>query len=115
MLYLRLDDGNMQYHCKSCSHLSDLQDDADLEPTSSTTCVIDNNYDDDFHKQYITPYIAYDPTLPRSSEIACINKQCLRTPDKPNDVRYVKVNANDMRYLYSCSHCGYFWTTKQSS
>lgn len=119
MLYLRLDKGAMQYHCKNCTLTIDATD----EPTGSSsdssglskltrTCVIDNNYMDDWHKQYITPYIAYDPTLPRTSAIACINDKCIRPADKNSEVIYVKYDPVNLKYLYFCCHCGTYWKTK---
>jgi hypothetical protein len=75
-------------------------------------CVIDSNYVDDFHKQYLSPYIAYDPTLPRTSNIPCINKTCQKPASKPQEVIYVKYDVTNMKFLYYCCHCGMFWKTK---
>ena len=106
MLYLRLDAGALQHHCKNCETT------IDATPTSTdSSCVIDNNYVDDFHKQYLSQYIAYDPTLPRTSNIQCINKTCQRPPSKPQEVTFVKYDSTNMKFLYYCCHCGMFWKT----
>lgn len=107
MLYLRLEAGALQHHCKNCATTVD----ADMN-TANASCVIDNNYVDDFHKQYLSPYIAYDPTLPRTSSIQCINKTCQRPNGKPQEVIYVKYDSINMKFLYYCCHCGMFWKTK---
>lgn len=122
MLYLRLEEGSMQYHCKNCTltvTANDAEDSASTPtstpaPTSTptSTCVIDNNYMDDFHKQYITPYIAHDPTLPRTHTINCINETCGRPASKPQEVIYVKYDPVNLKYLYCCCHCGTFWKTR---
>ena len=107
MLYLRLDGNDMQYHCKNCATtVRAVIDSAD------SSCVIDNNYADDFHKQYLSPYIASDPTLPRTSTIQCINRTCARPATKPQEVIYVKYDGANMKFLYYCCHCGMFWKTK---
>ena len=143
MMYLRISSGAMQYLCRSCDTLTDVLTDevgkggsseegVVMESSSSgnidevtngpqqvaaggddRTCVIDNNFKDDFHRQFITPYIAYDPTLPRTDVIPCVNKECKRPASRKEEVVFVKYDANNLRYLYYCCHCGMFWTTKQ--
>ena len=106
MLYLRLDEGILQHHCKNCATTIDA-----TLGSSDASCVIDNNYVDDFHKQYLSHYIAYDPTLPRTSHIPCINKACQRPANKPEEVIYVKYDSVNMKFLYYCCSCGQFWLT----
>lgn len=107
MLFLQLQEGGaLHYHCKACGTTLDAQ------PTTQETCVVDNNYVDDFHKQYLSPYIVYDPTLPRTRNIPCINKACVRPKDREQEVIYVKYDTAAMKFLYYCCHCGMFWKTK---
>jgi DNA-directed RNA polymerase subunit M/transcription elongation factor TFIIS len=105
MLFLQLQEGALQYNCKHCGTTAEA-------PDSTSQCVIDNNYVDDFHKQYLSPYIAYDPTLPRTSAIACANKSCTRPREKSAEVIIVKYDHANMKFLYYCCHCGTFWKTK---
>ena len=124
MLYLRLENGKMQYHCKGClevSSLPSLQSASSLETGPgekeevSVKCVIDSNYTEDFHKQYVSPYIAYDPTLPRINFIPCTSKACTRPANRPHEVILVKYDSVDMRYLYYCCYCGVYWKTLKTS
>ena len=109
MLYLKIEDENLKQHCKNCSKSYDVK----LDSTESS-CVIDNNYVDDFHKQYLSPYIAYDPTLPRTSAIPCENKNCQRPENRPEEVIFVKYDSINMKFLYYCCHCARFFRTTNS-
>lgn len=117
MLYIRLDDApknddvaddkvSMLYFCKSCGWK-----DAESQTQDSTTCVLDNNYLDDYtnYQQYVTKNIVHDATLPHIHHLPCTNPKCTRKPDQPNDVIFVKYDSLNMKYLYYCCHCQLFW------
>lgn len=55
-------------------------------------------------------YITQDPTIPHISNIKCPNKQCIKVDEEINNVAYIKINEQDMKYLYVCSYCKYQWT-----
>ena len=57
-------------------------------------------------KSYMSPYIKYDPTLPRVNNIKCTNTACKA---KQNEVIYIKYDGDNMKFLYHCCHCGHFW------
>lgn len=111
MLYISLQpdesrDGaplSLTYSCKHCGFKT--AEDASSAPVLST------NYADDqtSYKQYATPFIRFDPTLPRVSDIKCPSAQCSKPADAPNEVIYVKYDPQNLRFLYYCVHCATFW------
>ena len=103
MLYIQLNAGALQYTCKNCGNT--------VGGGSAGSCVIDTNHVDDqsAYKQYASPYITHDPTLPRVSNIPCPNAACTRPAAEQNEVIYVKYDARNLRFLYHCCHCSTFW------
>jgi DNA-directed RNA polymerase subunit M/transcription elongation factor TFIIS len=71
----------------------------------------DISYNDEQAKyqHFLTPRIHDDPTLPRVSDIACPNAACTRAEGQDNSVLFIKYDAQNMCFLYSCSHCKHFW------
>ncbi len=100
----------LQYFCRNCGQSVDGDD------TDTKSCISRTNYTDDqgSYQQYATPYIKYDPTLPRVSNISCPNTKCKRKPEQPGDVIYVKYDGNNMRFLYHCTYCETFWKSGDS-
>lgn len=91
--------------CKSCGSSSEL------DKQQCTAAMFSTNYGDDqmAYKQFMTPHITHDPTLPHASDIECINPNCGRPEDKPRDVIYVKYDRDNLKYMYHCTHCKEFW------
>jgi DNA-directed RNA polymerase subunit M/transcription elongation factor TFIIS len=106
MLYITVEgDKTLKYVCKNCNYAE-----MDENPTEAI-CVLESNFEDDEndYKQYMTPYIKYDPTLPRVSNIQCTNAKCNKPANVENEVIYIKYNHMKMKYLYHCCHCNSFW------
>lgn len=104
MLYIKVEDAStLLYFCKNCQAVFP-------EDTSESRCVTENVLDEDVsnYKQYITPYIKFDKTLPKVNNVMCPNQGCTRGK-KDNEVMYIKFNATSMSYLYYCCHCEHFW------
>ena len=58
-------------------------------------------------------FINYDITLPhiKSDNIKCPNSECISiTDEKQSDIIYIKYDKDNMKYIYSCNHCGQKWT-----
>ena len=102
MMYIKVTKAQLQYSCKNCGNTVDGGDDP---------CIISTNFVDDqtTYKQFATPYIAHDPTLPRVSNVPCPNTECTRPDAVAPEVIYVKYDHTRLRYLYHCVHCGTFW------
>lgn len=112
LLYMRIDHDQsttLMYHCKNCYFEiseDDLRSKIDLDMT-----IYDEKYEDDqaTYKQFITPFIQDDPTLPHVSNIECANKKCTRPPEKERDVIVIKYDAIQLKYIYHCTYCLTFW------
>lgn len=110
MMYIHVDASDasspkLLHICKNCK----FERPSDSETLSAP--VVRTNYEDDqtSYKQFMSPYLALDPTLPHSSEIACTNQACTRPPSQPSDVIFIKYDAVQLKYLYHCVHCKQFW------
>lgn len=106
MLYEQLStEGMLLNVCKNCG--SSVR----IDTSATASCVMENNYADDstLYKQFMNRHMHDDPTLPRVSNIACVNATCTKTADESNDVVYVKYDAINVKFLYQCGHCATFW------
>ena len=48
-----------------------------------------------------------------SLDIKCPNSECksiVNEPPLPSDILYIKYNKSEMKYIYTCNHCGQSWT-----
>ena len=95
----------LEHVCKCCGHTERAPD------TREGRTVYSNLSDDQSaFRQFMTPYVRHDPTLPRVSDVPCPNGgKCTRPADAPQEVLYIKYDARDLRFLYHCCHCGLFW------
>jgi DNA-directed RNA polymerase subunit M/transcription elongation factor TFIIS len=59
-------------------------------------------------KLILNPYLKYDPTLPRFTEIVCPSKEC-----GEKEVVGLKVDQQNLIWMYQCVHCDTIW--KQSA
>jgi hypothetical protein len=96
MLYTKYDkeSGSLNYICKTCSWTGEYGED--------DTCVYKRNYSDDFIASKLNKnrYTIMDPTLPRVSNIKCINEKCLTNRDdidveKSVIIKGIHVDATD--------------------
>lgn len=97
----------LHYNCKNCGFSYSE------ERNRLSAAVLEHSYDEDKHttfNQYITPYIKYDPTLPRVDNIECPNKECGNK--KRPEVIYMKVDSEAMKYVYYCCNCEHFWRSQ---
>lgn len=111
----------LTYGCKHCGFSTTADeirrakaDDSGADARNGgadSSAVLSTDYSDDqtSYKQYATPYIRHDPTLPRVSYITCPNDACSRPPKAPNDVIFVKYDPTNLKYLYHCMYCSTFW------
>ena len=99
----------LEYYCRNCGHTQQASD-------SKNKCVYKNEYD--LQKIYVQEknikYICDDPAIPRITNIECPNRECEshKQTGLANDVRYLKINDVDMKFLYLCCHCLNTWTNE---
>jgi hypothetical protein len=107
MLYIEIPKGtnNLRYFCKNCGNEKIEENITESILLSEQQYVADQAN----IKSLVTPNIKYDLTLPRVSNIVCTNKSCSKPEVKQNEVIYIKHDHENMKYIYYCCHCEYFW------
>lgn len=109
MLYIKLADENrLTMYCKNCGLVrhptkEDREDACAFVQDTSTDETAD-------YRQYMTPDIKHDPTLPRVRHIKCPNGACPSTDDD-REVVFIKYDHTHLKYLYFCCTCETFWKT----
>jgi DNA-directed RNA polymerase subunit M/transcription elongation factor TFIIS len=123
MLYVSTDEQTgLVLYCKNCNfrkamesssksvQLTNVNYSAQHENVlGNDNCIMNTNYSDDArsYKQFLTPNIKYDMTLPRVNNIPC-PKKC-SNGDGDSEVIYIKYDQTNMKYLYFCCKCEHFW------
>jgi DNA-directed RNA polymerase subunit M/transcription elongation factor TFIIS len=80
---------------------------------STNKCIYKNDYNNQniFIQDKNLKYICQDPTIPHINNIECPNKQCKSVDEvNTNNVAYIKIDEEDMKYLYICCYCMNTWT-----
>lgn len=101
-------DQKLCYKCNMCGK------NEVINSTNESICIIDDNKVDDeiLYDQYLTNYIKHDPSLPRVNNIICPNVHCTRKENEEPETIYLKYDFAQMKYLYHCCYCQYFWRNK---
>lgn len=95
------------YYCRACSYREPVSEDS--------RCVYTLNFEgyDKSELLNANKYISHDITLPTingNPNIRCTNTECPSiTQHKESSVKYIKYDAENMRYLYICNYCGQKW------
>lgn len=78
MLYLNVNGTNLIYRCKNCAY--------EITEDESHKCVYENNYNNTYvaHEVVSNRYTKYDPTLPRLTNMKCINDNCISNSNHEN-------------------------------
>ena len=93
----------------SCNYCLSKQE---LTSTGGGAVVVsDTPYKSDAAKysHLMNPLLHEDATLPRVSDVPCPGPACTRPPDAPHGALFVKFDADNLRFLYSCTFCKHFW------
>lgn len=105
LMYLYKEDTtDVLFHCcKACMNTEKIEDTIKKVYTNTNSNIdkgetINNN-----------PYITHDITIPSiigNSNIKCQNKDC---DAESSNIKYIKYDEINMKYIYICNHCGYKW------
>jgi|TARA_Y100000768_G_scaffold383372_1_gene365385 DNA-directed RNA polymerase subunit M/transcription elongation factor TFIIS len=105
MLYIYVDSESKLYHgCKACGETSEIDSKTQLIYNNSNQSTMDNS-----ELININPYVCHDITLPiikNNKNIKCKNELC---DAEKTDIKYVKYDSVDMKFIYICQHCGSKW------
>lgn len=59
----------------------------------------------------LNEFTKLDPTLPHTNTIACPNHQCPSQTSASRDILYIKTDAKNLKYQYSCTLCDTQWSS----
>lgn len=134
MLYVTIDkDNGLKLYCKNCNfskiqekkgnnasipistELYDQTTTKELLKDDDDLCIMNINYSDDArsYRQFMTPDIKYDMTLPRVNNIPCPSSSCKGQVTPDSEVIYIKYDHDNMKYLYFCCKCDHFWRLEE--
>jgi len=104
MLYITTENKSLIYHCKCCNH-REVSNEKSMR-------IMKKEYKDDAtsYKQFISPFIKHDPTLPRINNIPCVYDDCVNR-GKETETIYIKYDNDNMKYIYFCCNCDRYWKT----
>lgn len=112
----------LNLECNNCGYKKNI----DVSKEPQYKCVFYNNLNIKRIKidQRNIQYLDKDPTIPHVDNIPCPNNNCptnkkISNPEiltgEPvikNDILYIKLNDNDLTFLYQCCNCKHTWTNK---
>lgn len=114
MYYIRInsDDPNkLVYYCRKCGNEDKL---LAIENVCVSKTQVKKSEQSFGH--IVNKYTKLDPTLPRISNILCVNPDCItNTEDKPREIIYIRYDDANMKYIYLCSDCDTIWKTNEQS
>lgn len=112
MLYIKLrelDSNDLVYYCRKCGETNESIDNKNICVSKTEFISNEKGYIFD-----INEYTKYDPTLPRTRQIKCPNKDCKSNKGEQNEVIYFRYDDNNMKYVYICSLCDRVWKTNEN-
>jgi aspartate carbamoyltransferase regulatory subunit len=113
MYYIRInsDDPNkLVYYCRKCGNEDKL---LAIENVCVSKTQVKKSEQSFGH--IVNKYTKLDPTLPRISNILCVNPDCItNTEDKLREIIYIRYDDANMKYIYLCSDCDTIWKTNES-
>ena len=94
-------EGQAFLKCRSCPYEEPI--------TKENPVVYEHDLQQDTSVQYsINPYLRYDPTLPRFTNMVCPNDTCTTRGSESNIVG-IKLDSVNVLWLYQCAVCGVTW------
>ena len=110
MYYIKVSENgsDLIHYCRNCGNEDKTISSKDISISKMEFSKQEHKYD-----IHINEYTKLDPTIPRINGIKCINPDCVCNTDEgiPQDILYVRLNEDDLTYIYSCTHCDTSWET----
>ena len=107
MTFICVDSGTLIHYCKACET---------SEPfTEESPCIYSMEFRKFDTSEIINQnkFITHDITLPKiegNPNIKCTNDECISIKENmESSVTYIKYDAENMKYIYICNHCGQKW------
>jgi DNA-directed RNA polymerase subunit M/transcription elongation factor TFIIS len=87
--------------CRSCPYEEEI--------AKANPVVYEHDLRQDTSVQHsINPYLKYDPTLPRFTNMVCPNKSCT-TQGKESNIVGIKLDPVNVSWFYQCAACSATW------
>jgi len=103
LFYLTIEDETVQYTCKKCGTIEDIQEDCTI---SNIFC----NQQRQNVQNSVNQYTKLDPTLPRINFLKCPNDNCVNHEDhEDREIIYVRYDNVQLKYIYICPKCDTVW------
>jgi len=103
LFYLTIDDETVQYTCKKCGTIEDIDEDCTI---STIFC----NQQLQNVQNSVNKYTKLDPTLPRINFLKCPNATCENHEDREDrEIVYVRYDNVQLKYIYICPKCDTVW------
>jgi len=103
LFYLTIDDETVQYTCKKCGTIEDIDEDCTI---STIFC----NQQRQNVQNSVNKYTKLDPTLPRINFLKCPNTSCVNHEDiEDREIVYVRYDNVQLKYIYICPKCDTVW------
>jgi DNA-directed RNA polymerase subunit M/transcription elongation factor TFIIS len=114
MFYLKIENENcdkLLYYCRNCGN-------TDVNLINTSKCILKETFNNESKEiNQINKYTKLDITLPRINYIKCPNESCKSNTDdfdiNNREILYIRYNNINMKYLYLCCHCEYYWNTEK--
>ena len=87
------------YFCEKCDYYEKK------ETTDSSVFHLNYNLDVIKRNHIVNEYTAFDSTLPKALGIKCPNDTCPPRKSKKPEIRYIKYDDTNMKYIYICIDC----------
>ena len=105
LLFLYSDKNNKLFlGCKLCENIKEY---------NKPQCILNNNFNIDIHEIINhNKFLSEDITLPSISDnkIKCPNVDCPSLKEKITNIKYIKYDYDNIKYLYICESCNQKWT-----
>ena len=111
LMFVKMTDlGALVASCNYCLSKEELS-----TGKSGAVVISETTYRSDAAKysHLVNPLLHEDPTLPRVVDVPCPNPYCSKPGDEANNALFVKYDADNLKFLYSCTFCKHFWVPGQ--
>lgn len=102
-LYVEQETSKLYNSCKACGRKEEVENKTTFVYTNSNKKLDKSNIIN------TNPYITHDVTLPSikgNTNIKCQNELC---DAEETDIKYIKYDDTNMKFMYVCNHCGAKW------
>ena len=111
-LYLQNTDSALNLACHHCGYNTKFEPKSSEEALILETTFAVTGVGAKQTVPILNEYTKLDPTMPRLTTVACPNAACPSQADPAKrDVLYIKTDAQNLKYQYSCRVCDTQWSS----